>query len=141
MEDAPAGEFHTLKSGSWSFMTGISCSASFPLSSIPSGVEGGALDCGCDDIYELWRHRHAHRCPSPYNFLSNMSHNSHGHCDDEHHGHDHGHDHTPESQGSDNLYSYIDHPNVRIFNAVDDAKILKPWDQRLDEDIVSAMHC
>ncbi|KAF8518475.1 galactose-binding domain-like protein [Gautieria morchelliformis] len=62
-----------------------------------------------------------------------MSHNDHGNCGDEHHHHDH--DHAPESANSDNLYSYIDHPNVRILNAADDAKVLKPWDQRLDESV------
>ncbi|KAF8581067.1 DUF1000-domain-containing protein [Ramaria rubella] len=65
-----------------------------------------------------------------------MSHN--GHCSNEHnHNHDHNHDHehSPESSNSDNLYSYIDHPNVHILNAVEDAKVLKPWNQRLDETI------
>lgn len=68
-----------------------------------------------------------------------MSHN--GHCSHEQHNHDHDHDHTPESTDSDNLYSYIDHPNVQILNAVDGAKILKPWNQRLDESVVSTCNC
>lgn len=104
-------------------------------------MEGVASDCGCDDITNGGATEgtptKVHLTWKISSFLSSMSHNSHGHCNDEHQGHDHDHDHTPESQGSDNLYSFIDHSNVRILNAVDDAKILKPWDQRLDESVVS----
>ncbi|KAI0636256.1 DUF1000-domain-containing protein [Trametes polyzona] len=69
-----------------------------------------------------------------------MSHNhSHGGCHDESHGHDHGHDHgLPEDVGHrDNLYARIDRANVIALNAEDPEKapaIIKPWDQRLDEE-------
>jgi hypothetical protein len=90
----------------------------------------------------LWRgHTCAPTCAHVLPLAIKMSHNGHGHCSDEHHDHDHDHDHdhVPESSTSDNLYSYIDHPNVRVLNAVEDVKILKPWDQRLDESVVSEM--
>ncbi|KAF8510938.1 DUF1000-domain-containing protein [Hysterangium stoloniferum] len=68
-----------------------------------------------------------------------MSHNhSHGNgCSHEHHDHDedHDHDHLSSSDANDNLFAFIDQPNVRILNSVQEAKIIKPWDQRMDETI------
>ncbi|KIJ51040.1 hypothetical protein M422DRAFT_204047 [Sphaerobolus stellatus SS14] len=61
-----------------------------------------------------------------------MSHNHGDHCHDEHHDHDH----VADTGGNaDTLYQYIDQPNVRILNAVADKNILKPWNQRLDEEV------
>lgn len=134
MEYIPAGGFHTLKSEIWDTMVGISSSTSFALFSDLSGVTGAASEFGCNDISMSG----AGERPLVSSFqplTPNMSHNGHGHYSHEHHDHDH--DHAPEYSDSDNLYSYIDHPNVRILNAVDEAKILKPWDQRLDESVVS----
>lgn len=70
-----------------------------------------------------------------------MSHNHNHSCSSEQndHNHDHDHDHKNSSGVSDNLYVHIDLPNVRILNATDGsaaAKILKPWDKRLDETLV-----
>ena len=73
---------------------------------------------------------------------SKMAHNhSHGGgCHDEH---DHGHDHElPEGVGHrDNLYARIDRANVVAMNAEEPGKgpeVIKPWDKRLDEEVVSA---
>lgn len=68
-----------------------------------------------------------------------MTHNhSHGHCNDESHDHDHD---TPEDQGfRDNLFSRIDRQNVVALN-VDNGRgpeVIKPWSERLDEQIVSS---
>jgi hypothetical protein len=63
-------------------------------------------------------------------------HGSHGHG----HGHDHDHDHDHGSSSSGpagNLYEQIDHPNVVALNAQAPAKICKPWNERLDDTIVS----
>jgi hypothetical protein len=70
-----------------------------------------------------------------------MSH-SHNHGDDcghEAHQHDHDHDHgdPPGSLGpADNLFGKIDLDNVIALNSEGDARlIIKPWDQRSDEEI------
>jgi len=103
-------------------------------------VVGTSVGCGSDMIKRcgVWYPCHAHLCPlwTSLSFPSTtMSHNhNHGHCEDEHHDHEH----VADSGGNaDNLYIYIDQPNVRILNAVEERKILKPWDQRLDEEVVS----
>ncbi|KAH9925524.1 galactose-binding domain-like protein [Fomitopsis serialis] len=61
----------------------------------------------------------------------------HGGCNDDSHHHDHQHD-LPEGVGPrDNLYSRIDRDNVIALNVQAPAKgpeVIKPWDQRLDED-------
>lgn len=67
-----------------------------------------------------------------------MAHNhSHENCGDESHGHDHQHG-IPEAQGHrDNLFTYIDHPNVVALNAAAPGKgpeVVKPWSERLDEE-------
>ena len=73
-----------------------------------------------------------------------MAHNhSHGGgCHDESDAHDHDHDHgLPEDVGyRDNLFSRIDRANVVALNVEEPGKgpeVVKPWDQRLDEDSVS----
>ncbi|CDO77919.1 hypothetical protein BN946_scf184727.g8 [Trametes cinnabarina] len=68
-----------------------------------------------------------------------MAHNhSHGGgCHDESHDHDHDHGLPEEVGPRDNLYARIDRANVVALNAVDPEKgpaIIKPWDQRLDEE-------
>lgn len=71
-----------------------------------------------------------------------MAHNhSHGggcHDESDHHDHDHG---LPEDVGyRDNLFSRIDRANVVALNVEEPGKgpeVIKPWDQRLDEDSVS----
>ncbi|KAI0723688.1 galactose-binding domain-like protein [Fomitopsis betulina] len=67
-----------------------------------------------------------------------MSHNhDHGSCNDHSDQHDHQHG-PPEAVGPrDNLFTRIDRDNVMALNAQDPAKgpeVIKPWDQRLDED-------
>lgn len=69
-----------------------------------------------------------------------MSHNhDHGSCNDHSDQHDHQHG-PPEAVGPrDNLFTRIDRDNVMALNAQDPAKgpeVIKPWDQRLDEDKV-----
>ncbi|KAI1784898.1 hypothetical protein LXA43DRAFT_1186179 [Ganoderma leucocontextum] len=70
---------------------------------------------------------------------SKMAHNhSHGGgCHDESDDHDHDHG-LPEDVGyRDNLFSRIDRANVVALNAEEPGKgpeVIKPWDQRLDED-------
>jgi hypothetical protein len=72
-----------------------------------------------------------------YTQYSTMSghHHGHGHCDDESHDHDHDHGDAPGTFGpQDNLFSRIDTGNVVALNTEDDGKkVIKPWDQRLDE--------
>ncbi|OSC98511.1 DUF1000-domain-containing protein [Trametes coccinea BRFM310] len=67
-----------------------------------------------------------------------MSHNhSHGGCGDESHDHDHDHGLPEEIGHRDNLYARVDRANVVALNAEDPEKgpgIIKPWDQRLDEE-------
>nr|BAF49174.1 hypothetical protein [Fomitopsis palustris] len=70
--------------------------------------------------------------------MQDMSHHhGHGDCNDESHHHDHHHD-LPEGVGPrDNLFTRIDRDNVIALNAQDPGKgpeVIKPWDQRLDED-------
>ncbi len=69
-----------------------------------------------------------------------MAHNhSHGDCHDESNHHDHQHG-LPEDIGHrDNLYARIDRANVVALNAEDPEMgpaVIKPWDQRLDEETV-----
>jgi len=65
-----------------------------------------------------------------------MDHHNHSHCGDSHE-HEHEHDSHDEDAPADNLFSRIDHPNVRALNCASNvpAKILKPWHQRRDEAI------
>ncbi len=69
-----------------------------------------------------------------------MSHNhSHGGCSDECHDHD-----IPESEGPrDNLYTRIDRDNTVAMNAENGSgpEIIKPWHERMNEDIVSIGIC
>ena len=72
--------------------------------------------------------------------MQDMSrHHGHGDCNGESHHHDHHHD-LPEGVGPrDNLFTRIDRDNVIALNAQDPGKgpeVIKPWDQRLDEDKV-----
>ena len=65
-----------------------------------------------------------------------MSHN-HDHGD---HAHDHDHDHAhPDTGGpSDNVFIHIDRDNVIALNSIGEGKqVIKPWDERLDERVVS----
>lgn len=69
-------------------------------------------------------------------------HHEHGSCQAEGHSHD-GHSHeTPlEDIPRSTLYQIIDHDNVVVYNVVDKTKkVIKPWDQRNDEAIVSTIH-
>jgi hypothetical protein len=65
-----------------------------------------------------------------------MSHN-HDHGDHEH-GHDHAHDHTDTGGLSDNVFVHIDRDNVVALNSNGEGKgVIKPWNERLDERVVS----
>ena len=69
-----------------------------------------------------------------------MSHN-HDHGDHEH-GHDHEHAHTDTGGLSDNVYMHIDRDNVIALNSNGEGKgVIKPWDERLDERVVSICSC
>jgi ABC-type Zn2+ transport system substrate-binding protein/surface adhesin len=64
----------------------------------------------------------------------------HGHdCGD--HAHDHDHDHTHDTSGpSDNVFVHIDRDNVVALNSTSDGKqVIKPWNERLDEQVVSIL--
>nr|VWP01013.1 Type III effector protein XopX [Ganoderma boninense] len=65
----------------------------------------------------------------------NHSHEGGCHDESDHHDHDHG---LPEDVGyRDNLFSRIDRANVVALNVEEPGKgpeVIKPWDQRLDED-------
>lgn len=67
-----------------------------------------------------------------------MSHN-HDHGDHAHgHDHDHDHDHADSRGPSDNVYAHIDRENVVALNSTGEGKqVIKPWDERLDERVVS----
>lgn len=70
-----------------------------------------------------------------------MSHNhDHDHsCGDHAHGHDHTQSHAAIGGSSDNVYAHIDRDNVIALNSTDDGKsVIKPWNERLDEQVVSA---
>ena len=61
-------------------------------------------------------------------------------CDHDHGGHEHGHDHAHTDTGghSDNVYVHIDRDNVVALNSIGEGKqVIKPWDERLDEQVVS----
>lgn len=65
-----------------------------------------------------------------------MSHNhDHDHnCGD----HTHGHDHEDIGGSSDNVFTHIDRDNVIALNSTGEGKqIIKPWNERLDEQVVS----
>ncbi len=65
-----------------------------------------------------------------------MSHN-HDHGDHAH-GDDHAHAQTDAGGPSDNLFVHIDRDNVIALNSIGEGKqIIKPWDERLDERVVS----
>src|SRR6266702_3561579 len=68
-------------------------------------------------------------------------HDNHGHnCGEHAHGddHDHAHDHTSNSGPSDNLFAHIDRDNVVALNSVNGgSEVIKPWDERMDEQVVS----
>lgn len=54
--------------------------------------------------------------------------------------HDHSHDHSDDLGPQDNLYTYIDRQNVVALNISGDhhsSLIIKPWHQRMDENLVS----
>jgi hypothetical protein len=67
----------------------------------------------------------------------------HHRCTDQAHPHDHDHSHDASDLGpQDNLFSQIDLDRVTVLNGVDPAQgsdVIKPWDQRMDEDKVSAV--
>jgi hypothetical protein len=52
------------------------------------------------------------------------------------------HDHDNSGAGpQDNLFQYIDRPNVVALNATEDgSKVIKPWHERLDEVAVRSKH-
>ena len=53
------------------------------------------------------------------------------------HDHDHEHDDVSGSGPQDNLFQYIDRPNVVALNATGEGlKVIKPWHERLDEAVV-----
>jgi len=57
---------------------------------------------------------------------------NHGDCSHEAENH-HDHDHD-EAGFQDNLFQYIDRPNVVAFNATEEGlRVIKPWHERLDE--------
>jgi len=64
-------------------------------------------------------------------------HDNHDHSCGEHaHGDDHSHNHTSNGGPSDNLFAHIDRDNVVALNSVDGgSKVIKPWDERLDEQV------
>jgi hypothetical protein len=66
-----------------------------------------------------------------------MAHNhDHEHCGDEH---DHAHDHDHDQPGGpqDNLYAHIDREHVVALNSVSEgSSIIKPWNERADEQMV-----
>lgn len=67
------------------------------------------------------------------------NHHEHGSCQEEGHSHDgHSHETPVEDIPRSTLYQIIDHDNVVVYNVVDKTKkVIKPWDQRNDEAIVS----
>jgi hypothetical protein len=53
-----------------------------------------------------------------------------------HESHDHGHDHG-DVGSNDNLFPYIDRPNVVALNAIGlGSSVIKPWHERTSEDVV-----
>ncbi|KZP27403.1 DUF1000-domain-containing protein [Athelia psychrophila] len=65
-----------------------------------------------------------------------MSHNhNHEDCSHESNNHDHDHDHDISGAGpQDNLFQYIDRPNVVALNATTEGpNVIKPWHERMDE--------
>ncbi|EIW84179.1 DUF1000-domain-containing protein [Coniophora puteana RWD-64-598 SS2] len=55
-------------------------------------------------------------------------HHHHDGCSHEHHDHDHD---SPDAGPKDNLYPYIDRPNVVALNASGNGQdVIKPWDER-----------
>lgn len=70
-----------------------------------------------------------------------MPHNDdHGHnCGEHAHDGDHSHDHSSNGGGpSDNLFVHIDRDNVVALNSVSGgSQVIKPWDERMDELVVS----
>lgn len=63
-----------------------------------------------------------------------MPHDHHGDCGT-HGDHDHDHDHDADDVGpNDNLFPYIDRPNVVALNATaPGSNVIKPWHERRDE--------
>jgi hypothetical protein len=69
-----------------------------------------------------------------------MSHNhDHDHnCGDHAHGHDHTQGHADSGGPSDNVFVHIDRDNVVALNSISEGKqVIKPWNERLDEQVVS----
>jgi hypothetical protein len=66
-------------------------------------------------------------------------HDDHGHnCGEHAHDGDHAHDHTSNGGPSDNLFAHIDRDNVVALNSVSGgSQVIKPWDERMDEQVVS----
>jgi hypothetical protein len=63
----------------------------------------------------------------------------HGHnCGEHAHDGDHDHDHASNGGSSDNLFAHIDRDNVVALNSVSGgSQVIKPWDERMDEQVVS----
>lgn len=69
-----------------------------------------------------------------------MAHN-HDHCHDESHDHNHD-DHADGAGPQDNLFAYIDLPNVVALNSEGNGKdVVKPWNKRTDEGLVILLLC
>ncbi len=66
-------------------------------------------------------------------------HDNHGHnCGEQAHDDDHAHDHTNNGGPSDNLFAHIDRANVVALNTVQwGSEVIKPWNERMDEQVVS----
>ena len=66
-------------------------------------------------------------------------HDDHAHdCGEHAHGDDHDHNHTSNGGPSDNLFAHIDRNNVVALNSVQGgSEVIKPWDERMDEQVVS----
>jgi hypothetical protein len=65
----------------------------------------------------------------------------HGHnCGEHAHDGDHDHDHASNGGPSDNLFAHIDRDNVVALNSVSGgSQVIKPWDERMDEQVVSIL--
>jgi hypothetical protein len=78
---------------------------------------------------------------APNSVTRSLTMSGHG-CNDEHDSHGHGehshsHDTPVEDIPRETLYSIIDHQNVMALNVVQQNNILKPWEDRNDETVVS----
>jgi hypothetical protein len=65
-----------------------------------------------------------------------MSHHHDDNCGEHAHGDDHSH--TGNGGLSQNLFAHIDRDNVVALNSVHGgSQVIKPWDERMDEQVVS----